>query len=325
MGFQLTIIIPTYNRKTTLPRTLRSIDRQTVKDFYCIIVDDGSTDGTEQVIEELRKELSFEFDYYYKENGGVLSARLFALERANTELIMLVDSDDELADNAVEVCLEKWNGLSEEERKKHGGILGLCQDYETNRVLGGLFPPDINKCSDKKYFKSTKPSGGGGERQGCSRRDISLQEYREYRSILAEANSNFVPEGILHIKYGLQYRAFCINDVLRIYHQEDFNSLSRGLSLSAKSCEVSYFSHTYILKHYFPNKKLPVTLCLQHALYTIKFGLLLNYRMSKMFHDVGNLHNRVVLVLSLPLGIGNYLLGRKIEDKAEHSEDTRAV
>lgn len=52
MNPQITIIIPTYNRELTLPRTLRSIDRQTIKDFDCIIVDDGSTDGTKEIIKK---------------------------------------------------------------------------------------------------------------------------------------------------------------------------------------------------------------------------------------------------------------------------------
>lgn len=311
MEIQITIIIPTYNRKATLPRTLRSLERQTVKDFYCIVVDDGSTDGTEQIIENLRKELSFEFDYYYKENGGVLSARLFAIERAKTELIILLDSDDELTEDAIEVCLKRWNSLSEEEKKRYYGVKCLCCDYKTNKIIGGLFPDNINVCSYRRYFMADSH----GERFNLRRRDIVLQQYRNYKPLMAEANSNFVPEGILHIKYEMQYRFFCANDVMRIYHREDSDSLSRS-PLSKKSCRISYFAHTYILKHYFPNEKLPLRLCLQHTLYSIKFGLLLNYGMSKIFHDVGNTHNRLALVLSLPFGIGNYLLGQKIKEES---------
>ncbi|MCH5259481.1 MAG: glycosyltransferase family 2 protein [Lachnospiraceae bacterium] len=307
---QITIIVPTYNRKMTLLRTLQSIERQTVKDFFCIIVDDGSTDGTKQMIEEMRNELSFDFDYFYKENGGVLSARLFAIERAKTELIMPIDSDDELTEDAVEVCLKTWNSLSSEDKKKYYGLKCLCRDYETNKVLVGFFPDDINTCSYRRYFKAD----AHGERIFISRRDVFLQQHREYLLLMKEANSHFVPEGILHLKYQLQYRYYCINKVIRIYHREDPNSLSRS-PMSKESCRISYFAHTYILKHFFPNEKLPLKLYFQQALYAIKFGLLLNYRMTTIFHDVGNTHNRVVLTLCLPFGIGNYLLGRKIVEQ----------
>lgn len=317
MDIQITIIIPTYNRKATLPRTLRSIDRQTVKDFNCIIVDDGSTDGTEQVVEDLREELSFEFVYFYKENGGVLSARLFAAEQAQTELIMPIDSDDEITEDAVEVCLKTWNSLSPEDRKKYYGLKCVCLDYETSKVVGSFFSDDINICSYRRYFKEDSC----GERFAVSRRDIFLQQYREYKALMAEANSKFVPEGTLHIKYEMQYRYFCINDALRIYHRENPNSLSHGV-IRQEICRVSYFAHTYILTHYFPNKKMPIELCLRHSLYAIKFGLLLKYRLSKMFNDVGNTHNRIVLALSLPFGIGNYLLGQKIRED-DVNEDTR--
>lgn len=306
----ISIIIPTYNRAKTLGRTLNSIEKQTVKDFVCIIVDDGSTDGTRNLIERLKVELTFPMEYYYQDNAGVLSARLLGIEKANTELIMLLDSDDEIAVNAVEIFLKTWGGLSNAEKMSYRGVGCPCRNYITGNILGGAFPEDINKCSYKEYFKAVIR----GERFDVQRRDIILQQYREYELLKREANTSFVSEGTLHIKYNLRYRLYYINDALRIYHDEDSDSITRG-DLTVEGCKNSYFSHVYILRTYFPNNQMPFKMYFSSAMYAVKFALLLKYSPIKVYKDVGNSKNRLVLTLAIPFGVGNFILGKKIKKK----------
>lgn len=307
---KISIIIPTYNRAKTLPRTLYSIEKQTVRDFICIIVDDGSTDGTCDLVEKMKKELSFPIEYYYQDNKGVLSARLFGIEKAKTELIMLLDSDDEITDEAVETILKTWYGITPKERTQYYGILCLCRDYETGKIIGGGVREDINNCSYKKYFRFRMH----GEQFGVWQRNLLIQQYQEYELIKEMANSKFVPESILHLKYEMRYRFYCINKSLRIYHREDTNSLCRA-ALTKEGCRIGYFTYTYILYNYFPNVKLPFGMCLSYAMYTIKFAMLLGYKLPKIYKDVGNFRNKMVLTLALPFGLGNYLLGQKIKEE----------
>lgn len=307
---KITIIIPTYNRACTLPRTLYSIEKQTVREFVCIVIDDGSTDGTGELVGRIKNELTFPVNYYYQENKGVLSARLSGIKMAETELIMLLDSDDEIVDNAIEVVLKTWDGLSVNDRQKYYGVGCLCMDYKTRNILGGMVPQDINNCSYKKYFKfRMRP-----EQFVILRRDILIQQYQEYIKIMSEANLNFVPESTLHIKYEMKYRFYYINKALRIYHREDTDSLSRS-SLTVEKCRISYFSHTYILKHYFPDERLPFKMYFSSAMYAVKFAMLLGHTLPKVYKDVGSVSNKIVLTLALPFGIGNYLLGQKIKAK----------
>lgn len=89
----VSIIIPVYNSQNTLERCLSSISDQTLKDIEVIIIDDGSVDRSDNIIEHFCEKDS-RFMHRYQQNSGVSSARNFGLQLANGEYIAFVDSDD---------------------------------------------------------------------------------------------------------------------------------------------------------------------------------------------------------------------------------------
>ncbi|UCE36777.1 MAG: glycosyltransferase [Thermoplasmata archaeon] len=99
---KVSICIPTYNRKDYLKETLESILAQTYKDYEIVIVDDGSTDGTKDMIEKLRTPIT----YHWQPNAGEPAARNKLLELAKGEFITFIDSDDLLFPYAIEQLLE---------------------------------------------------------------------------------------------------------------------------------------------------------------------------------------------------------------------------
>lgn len=103
---KLTIITPTYNRKDLLPRLIDSLVNQSCKDFEWLVVDDGSTDGTEELFENT--DLPFECKYVKKENGGKHTALNYAHSYISGELTCIVDSDDYLVATAVETIISDW-------------------------------------------------------------------------------------------------------------------------------------------------------------------------------------------------------------------------
>jgi glycosyltransferase involved in cell wall biosynthesis len=91
----VSVIIPTYNRKNLLRETIVSLFGQSYpKDKYeIIVVDDGSTDGTEHMIGELRKDAPCKFKYFKKDNEGPAAARNLGIKNAEGEIIAFTDSD----------------------------------------------------------------------------------------------------------------------------------------------------------------------------------------------------------------------------------------
>lgn len=123
---KLVVFTPTFNRANTLERLYKSLCNQTCQDFYWLIVDDGSTDGTEQTVEVWQAEDKIDIVYYKQENKGKSLAHNKGVELAESELFVCVDSDDYLTTNAVERILSCWN----ETDKTAVGILAFKKTEE---------------------------------------------------------------------------------------------------------------------------------------------------------------------------------------------------
>lgn len=101
---KFTVFTPTYNRAYILHKLYESLLRQTKKDFEWLVVDDGSTDDTESLVQKWIKEGSLNIRYYKQENQGKHIAINKALELAKGEYLITIDSDDYIEDNCIEVC-----------------------------------------------------------------------------------------------------------------------------------------------------------------------------------------------------------------------------
>lgn len=309
----ITIIIPAYNAEKTIRRTLNSLEKQTNKNFKCVIVNDGSTDQTRLEIEKLMSDLSFNILVVEKENEGVISARYTALQYVDTEFVLGVDADDEIPPNTIERYNFLWGNLSSQEQKDYIGICSLSYDYVNHVICGGRFPKNINDLSTKKYMKYRFK----GERKSFTKTEYLLKKYELGialgKQLERKKMGNNVSEGLMHITIERENRYYCVNEVLRIYHTESTDSLcNRALSL--KSCKESYFNHQYILNHFFPSDYMPLSLQFKSSLYLIKFGLLQKMSFKKIYKSVDSLSKRFVLTIMIPFGVANYILGSKIAE-----------
>lgn len=168
----LTVFTPAYNRAHTLPRTYESLCHQGCKDFIWLIVDDGSTDGTCELVKNWQsKNNGFEIRYLYKENGGMHTAHNAAYEVIDTELNVCIDSDDCLADGAVKKILDKWNSVKDQ---GYAGIIGLDTDLNGN-LIGKGFPESLMETTLTGYYAA----GGSGDKKLVYRTDI-IRHYPPY-------------------------------------------------------------------------------------------------------------------------------------------------
>ena len=169
---QLTIFTPAYNRAHTLPRTLDSLKRQQNKNFIWLIIDDGSTDDTKELVNKwLKDDYGFEIKYIYKENGGMHTAHNVAYQNIDTELNVCIDSDDCLAENAISNILSTWGKIKD---RGYAGIIGLDSDLKGN-IIGKAFPRDLKETTLGSYYAK----GGEGDKKLIYRTDV-IKKYPPY-------------------------------------------------------------------------------------------------------------------------------------------------
>jgi glycosyltransferase involved in cell wall biosynthesis len=87
----VSVIIPTYNRQVHVIEAIDSVLSQTLADFEVLVIDDGSTDGTAEAVRAIDDP---RIRYFYKDNGGVSSARNMGIDKAQSRYVAFLDSDD---------------------------------------------------------------------------------------------------------------------------------------------------------------------------------------------------------------------------------------
>ncbi len=151
----LTVFTPAYNRAHTLSRTYESLLRQTSNDFEWLVIDDGSTDNTEELVKGWIKENKIPIQYIKKENGGLYTGYNLAYETIQTELCVCIDSDDFMPDDAVELIVTHWKTYG---GSQYAGITGLDFLLDGNPI-GGYFPSNLKECHIIDFYLKGIHSG----------------------------------------------------------------------------------------------------------------------------------------------------------------------
>lgn len=142
---KITVFTPTYNRKHTIDKLYKSLKNQSCTDFEWVVVDDGSTDGTnEYFIKILEEDNRFTIKYIKKKNGGKHRAINLGLDIAEGEYFFIVDSDDYLTNNSIEV-ISMWLNSISNTKEKFAGVSGL-KGYSENAMVGKTFKGKYLDC-----------------------------------------------------------------------------------------------------------------------------------------------------------------------------------
>ena len=140
----LTIFTPTYNRRELLERAYNSLQGQSEFNFEWLIIDDGSSDHTGELCEKwIRGEQKFPIRYFYQSNSGKCAAINKALNLAQGEWFLVLDSDDFLSDDAVEK-INRWtdvykrqvSALHQGKVRCHRVLSGRAQRQNCQRLPG---------------------------------------------------------------------------------------------------------------------------------------------------------------------------------------------
>lgn len=278
----ITVFTPAYNRAHTLSRTYESLLKQNCKNFKWLIVDDGSSDNTRELVSEWQgRENGFDIQYIYKENGGMHTAHNVAYENIDTELNVCIDSDDMLSENAIEKILEKWEQAKD---KGYAGIIGLDADF-SGRVIGKGFPDNLLETTLVEYYAN----GGNGDKKLVYRTDV-IKKYPPYPVFEGE---KYVALGYKYRLIDQEYKLAVLNEVLcNVEYQEDGSSNSmmkqyinnpKGFAFWRKVCMQYPESEKRIFKD-----------CVHYVSSSI---------LSKNVHFIGESPRKIKTILAIPGGI----------------------
>ena len=221
---ELTIITPTYNRADCLRDCWCSLCAQTDPDFQWLIVDDGSTDNTAEVVRELRENTTaFRIDYVQKPNGGKHTALNASHPHIHGDYVVILDSDDTLTANAVETILSKWAGFAD--NAEVGRIIflkGFTVDEPICHVEHPGIPVDTLK----------EPRIGTAGRDCCD--TFRTELFTKYRFPEFEGEK-FIGEGAAFFPMELESKGVYFNEVIYLCsYRED------GLTKAGRKMRISY-------------------------------------------------------------------------------------
>lgn len=213
----ITVFTPTYNRSHLLPRLYRSLREQTCKNFEWLIVDDGSTDNTKDVVASWMKDnIEFSIRYYQKKNGGKHTAINFGVNLAKGDLFFIVDSDDYLPETSVAIVVKVWNGLIFDKSidclDEFAGICGL-DGYKDGHIVGSGLPTDI---IDTTYIDIRNRYMISGDMKEIYSTRI-LKDF-PFPEIVGEY---FCPEALLWNRIAQKYKLRYFNKVIYIAAYQD--------------------------------------------------------------------------------------------------------
>ena len=218
-GVALTVFTPTWNRAHTLPRLYHSLCVQTSRDFEWMVIDDGSTDGTEDLVAGWIAEAAIPVRYIRKENGGLYTGYNVAYANADSELCVCVDSDDCMPEDAVKKILSCWKTRGSD---RYAGLIGLDCDYADGKPIGGPFPDSMEEC----FFMDlhTRKIHRGDTKQ-VMRTDL-MKQVAPQEGFPGERNFNPV---YMLLQVCDKYPLLVLNECLCLVEYQQADSMSRNI------------------------------------------------------------------------------------------------
>lgn len=284
----LTIITTTYNRAYCIGQVYESLKRQDSDDFCWLVIDDGSTDNTREVIEGFKAESLVEIEYIYQDNKGMTGARNTAYNACKTELNTIIDSDDWLADGAVRKIINFWNA---NKRDDIAGIMALDVNPRGD-VIGTAFPDGLQETTVMEVFGKYKVKG---DKKIVYRSDISrLYPYPEI------PGENFFPPSYKFFQIDLTHKMLVLNEGICVVDYND-DSMSFDKIAQYRRCPKGFAMYYNLCMKVYNSPKQIIKNCLMYV--AMK-------KLSKADNIVSESTRPLLTTLMYPLGVtlSKYLL-----------------
>ena len=289
---KFTVFTPTFNRKELLEKLYKSLQKQTFKDFEWLIVDDGSTDGTGEKVKEFLEESKLDIKYFYKENGGKQRAYNFATDKANGELFICLDSDDEYVENGFETILKYWEKYEKDDDIAGMGYLSMYPDGE---IIGSSFP---EKEMISTQFDIYNKYGVKGDKGLMFRTEI----IKKYKFPVFD-DEKFITEAVVYNRICEKYKMVYVNEKIEIkeYQEDGLTAKYNNLLLRNPKGQALYHNEINFQNLTFKQK------ILNNAVY-YKFCRVAGYKLGKIFKES---KNKLFLLMGVVIGEYMWMKGGK--------------
>jgi Glycosyltransferases involved in cell wall biogenesis len=216
----ISVFTSTYNRADSIYRVYDSLKKQTCKNFEWILIDDGSTDNTDMVIQRILSEKIITIHHIrFNKNSGKHIAHNKAIEIASGELFSIVDSDWELEENALQYAINCWFNIPEQEKNALFAMYFGC-----NLVDGASHSLSISAeyvITDEIEMQYKLKLSGDCWTVG------KTSVFREYL-FPGDFVGHYYPEGIIWKRISQNYKIIVYSKELCVIHFDNENSISRG-------------------------------------------------------------------------------------------------
>lgn len=226
---QFTVFTPSFNRAATLLRLYESLKVQTLRGFEWILIDDGSTDNTRQLVESWAEEADFPIRYVWQDNASKAAAWNRALELARGKFFVCLDSDDRCVPESLASFKEHWESIPAEEQHRFSGITALALDQD-----GEPYGPDLPTSPlDGSHLAVTYRLKRKYDSWQCYRTEV----IKAFPFELIPGYRNYLPETTVINRVARFYIQRHVNQRLLVVHtaelQDAYGHQSCGLTAKA--------------------------------------------------------------------------------------------
>ena len=270
-NYKITVFTATYNRSYTLFRLYESLINQSSKNFEWLIVDDGSADDTKELIESFILDQKIDIKYYRQQNGGKHRAINKGVQLARGELFYIVDSDDFLVTDSLEMILDIYNGIKDD--NDFAGVCGL-KVYPNMTPLGG--EPDFEvidaNAIDIRYKYHIKEDLA----------EVFKTEILKDFAFPDIEGEKFCPESLLWNRIAEKYKLRYTNKKIYIceYLEDGLSKASVKIRIKSPNYATTFYQELFYLN-------IPIKYRIKAGINYWRFALYTNQSLFKLLENIG--------------------------------------
>jgi glycosyltransferase involved in cell wall biosynthesis len=295
MKYKFTVFTPTYNRAYTLKRVFDSLMSQTINHRYFewILINDGSTDNTDELVQEFLKKSDFDIKYIKQENKGKNYCHNKAIKLAKGELFLILDSDDAIVSDCMEIFLNYWEKIDNTLKNRIYGISCLCKNGYTNELIGYKVEEGLIRDAFKWKHKNKIYFDGWAA--------LNIKIFKKYLFPEIEA-IKFIPESYLWDKVSKNREIYSTNEVLKIVYYQDTGFTKNIINSYKKHSKGRFLYHKMVINDLFWDllKVNPIRLVKDFIQYG-RMGFHNAYDIKKMIKGINKFYKKIIFIFLIPV------------------------